>query len=166
MLVGYQYKLLNFLYFQGHLIHCDCFEFGSFGEEKNLLNVYKWQSCFVACLNWDFRKCHCFSLQVKKLKRNPALLYFCDYFLCKLEKWSPRSYVHNADFSNLTLLTHNSDFSVWFHANLDFWFLDIVSTGNITVSDMDPDLPSCNSKVTSVNHWICFGVYAGTKFSL
>lgn len=77
---------------------------------------------FVARLFRAFGKCHCFSPRVKKLKRNLALLYFHYYFLCKPEKWSPRScsHLHNADFSNLALRSHQSGFPGWFQANLDF----------------------------------------------
>jgi len=57
-------------------------------------------------------------------------------------KTSSYVHLHNVDFSNLTLLTHNSDFSVQFHVNLDFQLSMLC------------------------HHWKCYCKWRGDRFTL
>lgn len=108
-----------------------------------------------------------FSNVIVWVKRNLILRCYV-FMIISFASWRKEAPAHMCKyimqiFSNLTLLTHNSDFSAWFHANSDLNnFVYFVTIENVTVNDTEPDLPSLSTKVTPVNHWIYFGVCVGT----
>lgn len=100
---------------------------------------------------------------VKTFEHNTSLLHLYDYFLCKLEKWRARTYVLMRNLIQISLLLHflliiqisQSDFMPIKTSN----FLYFVHIENISPSDMEPDLLSCNcdfSKITekSLQKWL------------